>query len=206
MRKSYAKGLRGPLRSIQPPLLYILPVSFFAGIFLMALLRRQLLFQTGFLDQETLYQMKYMTVDNHLFFLYVTVKRLSLVLFLFMLSTTYLGIAAVRCFAVWAGISGGMLCGAALLRYGLRGILLILAGIFPHYLVYLPAFFMLLSLCVQVCRQLCAEEGREGLGRLRRLPSGCLLRLCLAAAAVLLGCILESYVNPIFVTNILKIF
>ena len=113
----------------------IAAVGFVAGLLLMNLGKKALLYNTGLLSECTLYDMKYSGVDSHAFFLYLLQKRIGIALVLAVLSTTWLGMAAAWTGAAWLGVSFGMLMMASMLRYGLKGILLIFAGVFPQILV-----------------------------------------------------------------------
>ncbi|MDE6168935.1 MAG: stage II sporulation protein M, partial [Acetatifactor sp.] len=122
--------------------LKLLPVfcaGLLAGIVIMNLGKSILLENTGLFDEDTLYHMKYMTVDGSALFSYVFRKRIMTVLILAMLATTYLGLAVCVGTAFWYGMSAGGYLTALALRYGLKGILLALAGVFPQYLLYVPA-------------------------------------------------------------------
>lgn len=45
---------------------------------------------------------------------------------------------------VWTGFSGGMLLAMAVLSMGVKGIILCIVGMFPHFLFYIPAYIVLL--------------------------------------------------------------
>ena len=92
--------------------------------------------KTGLFDEEVLYHMKYMTVDCNALFCYVLRKRLMTVLVLAVLSTTYLGLVICAGMALWYGAATGGLLAVMVLRYGMKGILLAAASMFPHYLIY----------------------------------------------------------------------
>lgn len=193
-------------------LMVLMAAGFVLGLFLMNIGRKALLENTGLLSEYTLYEMKYSEVDGSAFFWYVLQKRLGAALALAVLSTTWLGLAATWTCAAWLGVSFGMLVMASLLRYGVKGVLLILVGIFPQALVYLPAALLLLSWSSEFCTVMYFPS-RAG----RNIPGGAapeksvLVRkksvqfLCLLGV-VIIGCILESYVNPKLVLNLLKIF
>lgn len=142
-------------------------------------------------DTETLYQVRERQVHLEAAYLfYVCLKRVPLLVGLFLLSATYLASAAVIAATAWFGFSLGVLTASSVTSYGLRGILLILAGIFPQYLFYIPAFCLTAVLC----------------RRRRILNSRLFLQCLILTIVVIIGCVLESYVNPIFVVKMLSIF
>ncbi len=186
------------------PLLYLFLAGALLGILLINLGKAALLEHTGLLNEEALYHMKYMTVDGHTLFWYVLGIRVKHLLILAVLSTTYLGLAAVCSAVVGYGATAGMFLAVAMIRYGLKGVLLVITAVFPQCLLYVPGFFFLMVWCEQTCRFLYFEKGAR-LGNKKFL----LVKLlqCLGVmVVVIVGCVLESYVNPVIFKKMLKIF
>lgn len=188
-------------------------LGFLLGLVLMNTGKKVLLDNTGLLSENMLYIVKYAPVDSNAFFLYVLQKRLGYALILAVLSTTWLGLAAVWTCAAWMGISFGMLVMASLLRYGLKGILLIAVGVFPQIFVYFPAAVLLLLWSYEFCITIYFPDKIQAGALLHGETGGkyALLRnqaikFVLLLGVVIIGCILESYVNPKLVFNLLKIF
>ena len=186
------------------PLPYLFMAGMAVGLILMTLGRTTLFEETGLLNEESLYQMKYMTVDRNALFWYILGIRFKNVAILAVLATTYLGLAAVCTMTISYGAAAGMFLAAAMMRYGVKGILLAVTAIFPRYLLYVPAFFFLLVWCEQICRGIYFEKGAR-LGSKQMLLVK-LLQLLGIIAVVIIGCGLESYVNPTVLKNLLKIF
>lgn len=160
-----------------------------------------------FLSEDLLYGMKYMTVSYDTFLFEVVKKRSIPILGVAILATTYLGVAVSYLYAGWLGISAGMFLSAAILRYGLKGIFLFLAAIFPHYLCYLPAWLMLLKGARELCCCLyfpgnCQRTYINGRKDEIRFGAGVLLKVL---GVVIIGILLESYVNPKLLLGFLKI-
>ncbi len=204
-KKGYGKKNRA--------LIVIMGAGFILGLFLMNIGRKALLDNTDLLSEYTLYEMKYSVIDGSAFFWYVLQKRVGMVLVLALLSTTWLGMAATWACAAWLGVCGGMLVMASLLRYGLKGILLILVGLFPQGIVYLPVAILLLRWSYEFCMTLyfpyrlssnsitIGEDSAKGVLIRKKV-----LQLLILLGVVIIGCFLESYVNPMLVSNLLKIF
>ena len=129
------------------PLVTIFMAGLFVGIFFMNFGKSILLENTGLLDEYTLYHMKYMTVDSSALFYYVLRQRLSRIIILAVLSTTYLGLAVCIGISFWYGMCAGAFMATTVLRYGIKGILLVVTGIFPQYLIYVPAMIAMLLWC-----------------------------------------------------------
>ena len=116
------------------------------------------------LDEDTLYRMKYMTVDSSILFWYVLCKRCRNFLVLIIMATTYLGWIFCGGVTVKYGFSVGFFLSTAVFRYGIKGILLGIVSIFPHYLCYLPAMILLLRWCEDMHRVFIftiTQPGRE---------------------------------------------
>ena len=168
-------------------LLALVAAGFVAGLILMNMGKKALLENTGLLSEYTL--------------------------ILAVLSTTWLGLAATWTCAAWLGISFGMLVMASVLRYGLKGILLILVGVFPQILVYFPVALLLLQWSYEFCTAMYfpSRASRGAFGSGEPLEKNQMIRrkvvqFLFLLIVVIIGCILESYVNPKLVSNLLKIF
>ena len=128
-------------------------------------------------------------------------KRLKDMIVLILLSTTILGNTIIYGSLIWHGMLAGMAMTAALIRFGIKGMLFIVVSIFPHQFLLFPAMIMLLVWCGNSCqKQLYLREKKRGQYAHR------IISLAGIGVIVFVGCILESYVNPILVSDILKIF
>lgn len=185
------------------PVLQLFAAGFLIGIFIMNIGKSILLEKTGLFDEEVLYHMKYMTVDCNALFFYVLRKRLMAVLILAILSTTYLGLAVCVGAALWYGAASGGLLAVMVLRYGVKGILLAAASLFPHYLIYFPVIFTLLGWGESVYRSIYHRHGVEPEKNLLLKKAG---QLAAVIGTTVAGCALEGYVNPAVFMSLLKIF
>lgn len=197
---------RYQLREGKLPFATIFTVGVFAGIFCMNLGKSMLLENTGLLDEYSLSHMKYATVDGTALFYYVLKQRLGCILILAILATTYLGFVICCVVSLWYGVCVGAFLGAAVLRYGIKGMLLVFGGIFPQYLVYVPAMIAMLLWCRNIYRMIYLDRtlGWEGT-RPFFFPKS-IIQLVLIAAVFLVGCILESFLNPMILKGILNLF
>lgn len=180
-------------------LIGILFVNFYNGTFFL---------EEGIFGNTSINRLKYLDVDNGLLFRYVVCKRLKNFLFIGLLSATCFGIAATYACIVWQGLLTGMIITAAVIRFGMKGILLILSVFFPHQFLLFPASIMMLYWSYQNCCFL-YFPGKNHFSSFRPQKKQYVRQLLLLfwiIAVVLIGCILESYVNPILLSDILKIF
>lgn len=194
----------GGMSAARLPLTTLFLAGVLLGILLLSFGKKGLLEESGVLGEEMLYHMKYMTVDSNAFLWYVLGERLQTVVIAAVLATTYLGLAAVCTMTVWFGMSTGMFVSIVLMRYGIKGILLAVVGIFPQYLVYVPAFYFLMIWCEQVCRGIYFEKNVALEDKKQLLLK--LFQLVLITIVVIIGILLESYVNPALLGGLLKIF
>ncbi|MEI3211295.1 MAG: stage II sporulation protein M [Lachnospiraceae bacterium] len=85
--------------------------------------------------------------------------------------------------------------------------LFLIVLLFPHQLLLLPAFFLLLCFCYQIS---CISRAPEGCiwpiytGRKKQLISLLLILLWILFITVM-GCFLECYVNPLLVADGVKL-
>ena len=179
-------------------------VGLIAGILVINMGKSILLGDGGMFDESTLYHLKYMTVDSNALFCYILRKRIIRFLGLAVLSTTYLGLAACVGAAFWYGLSAGAFLATLMLRYGIKGILLAVISMFPQYLVYVPVVLALLLWCQELFRGIYVR------GEYSAADRGFLVkkagRLLVLMAVLVVGCMLEAYMNPFILMGFLKIF
>lgn len=190
------------------PLFVLFLAGLFLGIFVLSAGGEVLLEGTGLLDESSLYQMKYTSVEGSGFLAYVLGKRLGALLGIIMIASTYLGVAVMYLYTGWLGFSFGMLLTTAVARYGIKGILLTAAMIFPQYMFYVPAYILLLRSGVELCRTIYfpGRASHTFVGNKKQEIRRWIITFLKVAAGFLMGAMLESYVNPKLVIGLLKIF
>lgn len=75
---------------------------------------------------------------------YVAQIRLLPAVGLAILGETKFRRIAAYLFLLWAGLASGMILTSALLMLGVKGLILCVISMFPHFLCYIPAYAMLL--------------------------------------------------------------
>lgn len=186
------------------PLRFLFLIGLAMGVFAVYFGKGTWFKTVGMLDEDTLYRMKYMTVDSSGLFVYVLCKRCRDFLVLIIMATTYLGLIFCGGITVKYGFSVGFFLSTAIFRYGIKGILLGIVSIFPHYLCYLPAMVLLIRWCEDLHRSIYFYHNITGQGK-KSLP-GRLGRLALILLALLFGCVLECFVNPVLLKGFLQFF
>lgn len=186
-------------------LLPVFCISIVAGIMIMNLGKSILLKDTGIFDEYTLYRMKYISVDGNALFCYVFRKRMLALAAVAILATTYLGYAVCMGVTAWCGMSVGVYLSVLCIRYGLKGIALAVIGIFPQFLLFVPAVWMLLGWCESLYRAIYSRgmgaEACEKTFVIKKVGW-----LGVIAAIVVAGCFLESYISPGLLIGYLKVF
>lgn len=89
----------------------------------------------------------------------------------------------------WTGFASGMLAVMAVLRLGMKGLVLCLAGVFPQICVYALAYLVVLFYLYRY------PEGRWNTGK-----------TVFVVLAFLTGILLETYVNPVLMKIVIKAF
>lgn len=145
-----------------------------------------------------------MTVDSGVLFAYVLCKRCRNFFVLIIMATTYLGLVFCGGITVKYGFSIGFFISTAIYRYGVKGLLLGIVGAFPQYLCYVPAILLLIRWCEDLHRSIYFYHNITGQGK-KSLP-GRLGRLALVFLTLLLGCVLECFVNPVLLKGFLQFF
>lgn len=189
-------------------LLYTLFFGFFAGVLAMILKQENLLYNTGFLDSYTLGPIKYLDPDTKKLLITVFMQRIGMAVLLVILSTTYLGCIAAYLYQLWSGLAAGILAAGSVIRYGMKGVLLIAGSLLPQQLILVPAFLLLSVKCCELCRIMYFRGISGGLsGRDRGrffLKKGTYMAGCMIVIAV--GCFVEAYINPRILKFILQLF
>lgn len=186
-------------------------LPFLAGIFAGAagvyLNRSSFLTENGFLSRMSLERIGRLDLNHTAFFLYVLGKRLKFLWLSAVLATTFAGIVTTYLLILWVGVCGGVIMCAAILRYGLKGFLLLAGGGMPQFLFYAPAFVMLAGWCIQTCLKLYYPVMDYTEVHTKKWEKTELLgKLLLIHIVVIIGAFLESYVNPNLMSELLKIF
>ena len=178
-----------------------------AGIALVYLNTGVFLSESGFLSRMNLERLERLELNEGMFFLYVLRERLGTLWLAAILSTTFVGIVTTYLFVLWTGVCGGVAAAVSIMRYGIKGFLLLAGGMMPHFLLYIPAFLLLADWCFQVCTRLYYPvrdftESREG----KQKNPGILFHFLLLHGMLIAGAILESSVNPALMRELLRIF
>lgn len=185
----------GTMRS-RFPFGYIFLMGLVAGIITMNFGKSIMLEDTGLLDENILRQLSAVNLGGSALFAFILRKRMIVFATLAVAATTYLGIVMAAIGAGWYGFSAGAFLAASVLRYGLKGVFLALAATLPQYLIYAPAIYGLLLWCEKTYRLIYGRNYYPEKERKTPVLTGQVFSLLVIFAMMLVGCALESFVNP----------
>ena len=179
--------------------------TFVAGIFMANLMGREAVSNAGILNDYFVEKFQYTDINGENLFFYIIGERLPLLLLLCMLAFTSFGIVAGLLMIGWQGFSVGFMLAVAIAKYGIKGILLILGGLFPQYLFYVPVYVIYCWLTIYL-RQRLYWGVQEQTARRRYVYGAGLMAVIGLLLLFLSGIFLESYVNPFILKKILNFF
>ena len=189
-------------------LLYLFIMGLFLGILFVNIRHDFWVQEDGLLNTAMLEQREECELNGSYLLGYILKHRVSIVIIIGMLASTMIGLPIVCGYVCYLGISAGCILSVAVIRYGIRGLFFMAASIFPQAIFLIPAYLLLFRWGMECNRTLYGKSGNmEGYP-----VSGKQLLLKSAVSflgilfLVIVGCILESYVNPQIVHFILKIF
>ena len=178
------------------------------GIVMIFFFRNRLQTDIYLLNEEWILSLQNKTIESKSLFVYILFKRLKELLFMVLLSTTFAGIVGMYGYIGIIGAGVGALTAISCLRYGLKGLFFILTASFPQILLYLPAFIYIFHLCYLLCVKLYFphKDYWKISGSTKVFLFKNILYICMAVAVVIIGIVLESYVNPQILFSYIKNF
>ena len=187
-------------------------LTFFAGIILGGFVvwwnKEQFIQDSYFLGEEVFRRFGYTSIYKSGFFYYICKNRFEVFLFLVLSSFTNFMGSVFYLFILWFGICGGVISSTLLLKFGLKGLLLLFGLVFPHVCIYIPCFVVLMKfLCQFHNARLFSRNNSwdKQYTKKRRISIFCVMILCFCAVTVV-GVWVESYVNPIVLKKITSFF
>lgn len=144
-------------------------------------------------------------LDAGRMFRYIFEKRMLFCLVLVFLGFTSVGAAACCLLSGWLGMSAGLLFSGAVIQRGMSGLGICIAGLLPQYLFYVPAVIMLMIKTSRLSARLYRKEHGEMFDKGREVTAY-LLVLMIAAVLFFAGILMESFINPVLLQKIYKIF
>ena len=174
---------------------WVIAAAFLGGILLANLMDRQLLVTYGILNDYFLSRYTSQSIDSGQLFCYVWMERCKAAVFVVLLGHAVHRRVLPAVLWGFVAASFGFLTVVAIYNLGMAGIVICLCGLFPQWLFYLAAMAVYL------------DGRRENLaGGIRQELPASLFCGFLEILLLMLGIFAESYLNPILITYLLKIF
>lgn len=178
------------------------------GIILIFLCRNRLQTDIYLLNEEWILSMQMRQVEAKSLFVYILLKRLKEMGLMVLLATTFAGIVCMYGYIGLLGAGAGVLLAISCLRYGAKGLMLVVAASFPQALLYLPAFLYLFHLCYLLCVKLYFphKDYWKSNSSMKVFLFKNVIYICITIVVVIIAILLESYVNPNIILPFIKKF
>lgn len=192
-------------RSLKVSFFFFLFILFFiVGIITVFLVEDQFIDHETFLRIGTLERLQEIEVDATKMLYLCIRERIIGMLLLILFAFTNIGNVLLVFFVSGMGCMAGMLLEVLSLRYGIKGILLFVAGVFPQYLFYSLAFILLLQVKYQGAYHRMGSDYHKGMEQHEQIKK--VVQLSGVLFIVFVGVLAESYINPSILLQILKLF
>ncbi len=156
------------------------------------------------LDSTYLYQIKTTPIDYSVLLKYVYWDIFKNFILLWMVCATSFGIPFIALCLTYIGFQGSFFITVILMKYKLKGILLIIGYTFPQYLIYIPVIFISIRMAFWMNKSLHYDiTGKKG----RREKISRYLAMALLLGVVLaVGGLSEAYIGSFILRKILHFF
>lgn len=124
--------------------LVLFMLGFFSGIIYVNIFARNYMVSVGIFSDYFLEQYSKYALHIDEYFWHVIQIRIFPVIVLCILAGTNYKKVAGCVYILWTGLLVGILLTTAILKLGIKGILLCLIGVLPHYICYVSAYAMIL--------------------------------------------------------------
>lgn len=179
---------------------YLFFLSFMAGVLMANFLGIASGRDTCAMGEYYMNRYLYTEITGRELFVYLFYERVPKMFFLLVLSIG-IGMWIVYSYVAYLGLSIGILSVISIINYGVKGILLVSAFLFPQWICYVPVIFLWYGFLQEkrkAKREYSIGERRRGkrAGWLVFAAGGMALMIC--------GIFLESYVNPQILRGIIR--
>lgn len=173
-------------------------ISFIGGIIFTNVFGKAYILGIGLLGEYFLLNFRYTQINYNRLFLYVFEERIKLILFIGILGITNIGIPVICCLFIWLGFSSGVLLSVAIMKFGLKGIAICIAGIFPHFFIYIPLILIYSDRIIDKRFSQKTTYKKQNL-----MQYG--LFIVIGILIMTIGVLLESYINPYVLKKIISL-
>ncbi|MGN1266942.1 MAG: stage II sporulation protein M [Dorea sp.] len=164
-----------------------LMLGFLSGILYANIFAQEYIISRGIMNEYFLEQYSQIDINAEEYLWYITRVRITPLIFICALGCTRLKRIVVGVTVLWTGFSGGILITSSVMKMGIKGIIFCLMGVIPHFAFYIGAYIIILWYFLQY------PQGKWNVSK----TIVCLL-------LILLGILLECYVNPVLMKMFIK--
>jgi stage II sporulation protein M len=161
--------------------------------------------QIDILDSSYFSKIRTTQINHSVLFQYVMWKNFRIYFLFWIFCITALGIPYMALSIWYAGFQSGFYLAVILMRYGLKGLLLLFGYTFPHFIIYIPVAFLCLRSGYWLCRSMYYDVKMNRRGKAERIAKQMILVLLLGVALIF-GGLLETYSGSYILKKILLLF
>ena len=176
------------IQDIKKVIFIIFMFGFFAGILYLNLFAKNWIMSIGMFGDYFLEQYSVSKIDSVDYIWYIT--KLRIVPFVLMAIPVNINFkrTIAMLFLVWTGFSSGLILTTAVMKLGVKGIGLCIAGISPHFVCYVTSFVIILNYLLSY------PDVRWNN-----------TKMLSTIIFILLGIVTETFINPVLVEIYIKI-
>ena len=175
------------IQEVKKIICIIFMFGFFTGIIYLNIFAKSYLVSMNVFDQYFLEQYSGSSLNTSEYIWHIIKLRMFPVVFLSILTATNFRRIAGSVFLIWTGFSSGVILTTAVFKLGIKGILLCIVGILPHFICYITAMLILLMYLFHY-----PNTRWNG------------TKTVYIILFMLLGIITESYINPVLMDMCIK--
>ncbi|MGB8453770.1 MAG: stage II sporulation protein M [Anaerocolumna sp.] len=185
--------------------LFILAAGIILGFLFARIFRGFYWNSMDLIDTEYLHKIRDTAIDYPVLLRYVLWNIYRGFILFWIISATAIGIPYMTLCILYGGFQCGFFLTVILMRYNIKGILLIFGYTFPHYLLYIPVALLCLRTGYWLCRSMYYDNKMGKRGKAERIAKHLIL-IMLLALVLFIGGLLETYVSSFLLKKILLLF
>lgn len=183
----------------------ILGIGFLLGLILSIAFKGLYWNQINIIDDKYISRIRGAILDHSVLLKYVLWNNFRIFILFWILCSTALGIPYIILSLAYAGFKIGLFITVIMMRYGIKGILLLFAYTFPQFLVYIPVAFVCIRAGYWLCKSMYHETRLSTKGKIERVVKRLGL-IFILGIILFLGCLMETYIGSFILQKILYLF
>jgi hypothetical protein len=173
-------------------------IGFFGGILFTNFFGKTYVLGIGVLGEYFLIHFQYTKINYNQLFFYIFQERFKFLFIILILGITNIGIPVICGFFLWIGFTGGVFLSVAILKFGLKGLAVSIAGVIPHFLVYVPLFIIYADKVMD-------KKLTQKIKYKKENVKADILFVLIGIGLWMIGILMESYLNPPILKKMIEI-